>query len=377
MRFLHTADWHLGRLLHKEHLTEDQDHVLQQFVEAAQTYDPDAVIVAGDIYDRAVPPSNAVDVLDRTLSRLVVEAGLPVVLIAGNHDSPDRLDFGSSILEKQGLHVLCKPRTDPIVLTDEHGPVYVAGFPYAQPAEARQVFTSAPPIRSHEAVVSAQMDHLRPQIPADARSIAVAHIFAQNGTVGDSERTLVGGAETVPVELFDGFDYVALGHLHRRQQVGGGHIRYAGSPLKYSFSEHNHPKSFFVVDMDATGACSVEAVPFEPRRDLRRIEGSFQEVLEQGAHDPDADDYVQVTLTNRGPITDAMARLREVYPNCLHVAFPEVDLDADDDLVPPQETDTPADVFDTFYQYATGTALDDADLIDDALERVEARRRNA
>lgn len=379
MRFLHTADWHLGRLLHKQHLTADQAHVLDQFVEAAHTYEPDAVIVAGDIYDRAVPPSDAVEVLDRTLSRLVVDAGLPVIMIAGNHDSPDRLDFGSSILERQGLHVLCNPRTNPIVLEDAHGPVYIAGLPYAQPAEARQVFDTEAPIRSHEAVVSAQLDHLRPQIPTDARSIAVAHIFAQRGTVGESERTLVGGAETVPTTLFDGFDYVTLGHLHKRQQAGGAHIRYAGSPMKYSFSEHNHTKSFFVVDMDAEGTCTVKAVPFEPRRDLRCIEGSFREVLNQGANAPHADDYVQITLTNRGPVTDAMARLREVYPNCLHVTFPKVDLDADDDLVPPKETDTPADIFREFYRYATGSRLDedDAALLQTALDRVESNRRNA
>lgn len=379
MRFLHTADWHLGRLLHKQHLTADQAHVLDQFVEAAHAYEPDAVIVAGDIYDRAVPPSDAVEVLDRTLSRLVVDAGLPVVMIAGNHDSPDRLDFGSSILERQGLHVLCSPRTHPVVLEDAHGPVYIAGLPYAQPAEARQVFDIDAPIRSHEAVVSAQLDHLRPQIPADARSIAVAHIFAQRGTVGESERTLVGGAETVPTELFNGFDYVALGHLHQRQQAGGAHIRYAGSPMKYSFSEHNHTKSFFVVDMDAEGACSVEAVPFEPPRDLRCIEGAFHEVLDQGANDSSPNDYVQITLTNRGPVTDAMTRLREVYPNCLQVRFPEVELDADDDLVPPKETDTPADVFREFYRYATGTQFDadDESLLETALERVESNRRNA
>jgi exonuclease SbcD len=379
MRFLHTADWHLGRLLHKHHLTKDQAHVLDQFVEAAHTYAPDAVIVAGDIYDRAVPPSDAVEVLDRTLSRLVVDAELPVILIAGNHDSPDRLDFGSSILERQGLHVLCNPRTDPIVLEDTDGPIYVAGLPYAQPAQARQVFDTDDPIRSHEAVVSAQLDHVRSQIPAEARSIAVAHIFAQRGTVGDSERTLVGGAETVPTTLFEGFDYVALGHLHQRQEAGAPHIRYAGSPMKYSFSEHNHTKSFYVVDMDADGTCTVEAVPFEPPHDLRCIEGAFHDVINRGATDPNANDYLQITLTNRGPVTDAMTRLREVYPNCLHVAFPHVKLDADDDLMPPADTDTPADVFRTFYRYATGTALaqDDEPLLETALERVESNRRNA
>ena len=379
MRVLHTADWHLGRLLHSQHLTEDQAAVLNQFVDAAQTYEPDAIIVAGDIYDRAVPPSKAVEVLDQVLSRLVVDAGLPVFMIAGNHDSPDRLDFGSTILERQGLHVLCHPRTDPVVLRDAHGPVYIAGLPYAQPAYARQAFDSDTSIRSHEDVVSAQLDHLRPQIPENARSIAVAHIFAHRGTIGDSERTLVGGAEQVPTELFDGFNYVALGHLHQRQRVSEDHIRYAGSPMKYSFSEHRHTKSFYVVDMDAEGACTVEPVRFTPPRDLRCIEGDFHEILDRGTRDPDADDYLKITLTNRGPVTDAMARLREVYPNCLQIEFPRVEIDADDDLVPPSDDDSPTDIFREFYRYATGTHLDDEDhpILDTALERIDANRRNA
>ena len=379
MRFLHTADWHLGRLLHKKHLTEDQSDVLDQFVAAAQTYEPDAIIVAGDIYDRAVPPSDAVDVLDETLSRLVIDADLPVIMIAGNHDSPDRLDFGSSILQRQGLHVLCHPRTDPIVLEDAHGPVYIAGLPYTQPAYAREAFESDAPIQSHEDVVTAQLDHLRPQIPDDARSIAVAHIFAQRGTIGDSERTLVGGAEHVPTELFDGFDYVALGHLHRPQRINSDRIRYAGSPMKYSFSEHAHEKSFYVVDMDAHGTCTIETVPFTPPRDLRCIEGDFHEVLAQGHDDPNADDYLKITLTNRGPVTDAMTRLREVYPNCLQIEFPRVEIDDEDDLVPPSENASPTDVFREFYSYATGRSFDedDASILEEALERVDANRRNA
>jgi exonuclease SbcD len=321
MRFLHTADWHLGKLLHGEHLTGDQRDLLRKLCGIVEEKSPDVVLMAGDVYDRSVPPSEAVELLDDALCELVIELDVPVVAIAGNHDSPDRLDFGSRILRGQGLHVFSKPTAEPGVVTmeDEHGPVHITGLPYAEPPRARHVFGD-PEIKTHDDVVAAQAEAARDALPEEERSIALAHIFAQGGKQADSERTLaVGGAETVRASRFEGFDYVALGHLHRRQSVEEGRIEYSGSLMKYSFDETGHAKSVSLVEMDGDGHCTVERIPLAPERDLRRVEGTLSEI--QSGPDPDENerDYIWATLQNEGPVVDAMSRIRETYPNALHV----------------------------------------------------------
>lgn len=383
MRFLHTADWHLGKLLHGEHLTTEQRGLLRQLCKIVEARNPDVVLMAGDVYDRSVPPADAVELLDEALSELVIELDTPVVMIAGNHDGPDRLDFGSRILREQGLHLFSKPRLEPGVVTveDEHGPVHIAGLPYTEPPQARHVFDD-PDLKTHDEVVATQAEAARDAIPDDGRSIAVAHVFAQGGELADSERSLaVGGAETVHTSRFDGFDYVALGHLHRRQQVGEDDVRYSGSLMKYSFDEVHHEKSVNLVEMDEEGNCAIERLPLTPERDLRRVEGTLSEIQEGPSPDENERDYVWVTLQDEGPVVDAMSRIREVYPNALHVEHPtRVDVSSLGGLAGDLQTQSEEEVFEEFAGHVTdeeGLSEGHREVLEEAFERLREEERAA
>ena len=319
MRFIHTADWHLGRLFHGLHLTGDQEHVLEQLVALVRDTRPDALVVAGDVYDRAVPPPDAVNLLDHVLSEVVLGVGVPVVMIAGNHDSAERLGFASRILTDRGVHLFGTP-THPcgrVVLRDEHGPVHFYALPYADPAVMRATLGEAD-VSTHQDAMDACLRRVRETHPAGERAVLVGHAFVAGGEESESERTLsIGGADRVDAASLAGFDYVALGHLHRPQALAGGRVRYSGSLLKYSFSEAPHVKGVHVVEIGADGNCKVEDVPLTPRHDVRRLRGRFEDLL--GPAQGNADDYLMVELEDEGPVLDAAPRLREVYPNLLHV----------------------------------------------------------
>jgi len=319
LRFLHTADWHLGRLFHARSLIEDQAHVLDQFVALVRDVRPDAVLIAGDVYDRAVPPPEAVALLDDVLARIVVEAGVPVVMIAGNHDSAQRLDFGARMLAARGLHVAGRtgPEAACVSLRDAHGEVRIYALPYAEPAVVRDALGVE--LSSHEAALGAQLDAIRASHPAGVRAVAVGHAFVVGGAVSESERPLsVGGSGAVGAGLFHGFDFVALGHLHRPQTIGE-RIHYAGSLLKYSLSEADHHKTVSLVELDGKGAVRIEPIALKPRRDLRILTGELAALVEAGLADARRDDYVYAVLTDTGALLDPMARLREAYPNALAI----------------------------------------------------------
>lgn len=321
MRFLHTADWHLGRLFHGTHLTDDQAYVLAQFVELARRTRPDAIVIAGDLYDRAVPPPEAVALLDGVLTQLVSELKIPVIAIAGNHDSGERLQFANGLLSGSGLHLIGCLRGCPagVVLHDAHGPVHFYGVPYAEPFQVRAALKDDA-IRDHQSAMAALTGAIRAGHPAGERSVLIGHAFVTGAAESESERPLsVGGAGTVGCDVFAGFDYTALGHLHAPQHFSGGRVRYSGSLLKYSFDEAKQQKGVLIVDMDATGACTVERVELSPRRDVRVVEGLFEELMHGPAEGLSAEDYLMVQLTDTGLILDAAARLRQVYPNLLHL----------------------------------------------------------
>jgi exonuclease SbcD len=362
MRFLHTADWHLGRIFHQVHLTEDQAYVLEQVVDAAKEYRPDAVLVAGDVYDRAVPPPEAVELLDDVLSRLVLDVGVPVVLIAGNHDSPSRLAFGSRLLAGRGLHVIgdLAPVPRPLVLFDDAGPAHVVALPYAEPSRVRdRLGEAAAEAHDHDAAMRILTGRIRESLPRDVRAVLVAHAFVAGGTASESERPLsVGGAEEVDPSAFEGFHYVALGHLHRPQTMNTDRIRYSGSLLKYSFSETDHAKSITLVELDGAGACRTERVALTPRRDVRRIEGLLDDLLRGPGPGENPEDYLLVTLLDKGPRLDPMGRLREVYPNALHI---ERSFGMPEAAGPGAHVDhrgmSDTDLFATFFHEVTGEAL--------------------
>ncbi len=322
MKILHTADWHLGRIFHNIHLTDDQAHVLGQLVDLARDIRPDLIVVAGDVYDRAVPPQEAVALLDDVLSRLV-ETAQAVLVIAGNHDSPQRLGFGSRLLAHGGLHVRGEflPDAEPLMLEDTHGAVAVHAVPFLDPIRIRHLLPGEN-ITDQASAMQAACALARHRQPEGARSVLVAHATVLGSETSESERPLsIGGSEAIAPESFAGFDYVALGHLHRPQHAGGKTIRYAGSLLKYSFSETEHEKSVTFVEMDAEGQCRIEPFRLDPRHDVRTVSGRFSDLLKQAERTPSSD-YLQVMLEDDGPVFDAMPRLREYWPNVLEIRRP-------------------------------------------------------
>lgn len=322
MRLIHTADWHLGRTFYECRLIEDQAHILDQFITLVREAAPDAVVIAGDIYDRAVPPADAVILLDEVLDRLVRALEVPVIAIAGNHDGPERLQFGSRILAGGRLHLagLFRGLPEPVRLADADGAVDLYALPYAEPPVVRAGLGGGV-LTDHDAAMAAVLEPLVAGMSArrPSRAVLVAHGFVAGGTESESERVLaVGGSGAIGIDRFDGFDYVALGHLHRPQSAGRPAVRYAGSLLKYSFDEASHAKSVSLVEMDRTGRVQVETIALSPRRDVRVLEGRLLDLLARPVADG-RDDYLLVRLTDPGPVLDAMPRLRSLYPNALSI----------------------------------------------------------
>ncbi len=324
MRFLHTSDWHLGRLFHGIHLTKDQAYVLTQFIDLVRESKPDAIIIAGDIYDRAVPPIEAVELLNELVSQILLDYKVPIIMIAGNHDSAERLGFGSRLLAGQGLYVVggLTKEIQPIPLYDKHGPVYFAPFTYGEPALVRERL-SCPEIASHEQAMQAMVQDVIKRIPSKARSVAIAHAFIAGSMESESERPLsIGGSSMVNAAVFQDFSYTALGHLHNSQQAGNPTIRYSGSLLKYSFAEASQQKGIHLIEMDKEGGIIVERVSLTPRRDVRCIKGYFNEILQYPLDENNRQDYISVTVLDETPILDAMGKLREIYPNVLQIESP-------------------------------------------------------
>lgn len=325
MRFIHTADWHLGRILFGVHLTDDQAVLLDGLITVLKDSRARALLISGDIYDRAVPPPEAVRLLDDFLSR-VMDLSIPVVMIAGNHDSPDRLGFGSRILERQGLFVRGPVTRAGLVtcLEDDDGPVHIGALPYGEPPLVREQFQDEG-LTDHHSAMAARIAAFKNELPPQSRSVLLAHAFVAGSQESESERPLaVGGCAAVAPDLFEGIDYVALGHLHRCQTAGSDRIRYSGSLMPYSFSECRHSKSVNLVTLDGNGNITVESIELSPRRGMRIVEGFMDEILKTPPGDLSPDDYIQVTLLDEGPVLDALGRLRQVYPNLLHIERPHL-----------------------------------------------------
>ncbi|SFH77734.1 Exodeoxyribonuclease I subunit D [Tindallia magadiensis] len=323
MRFIHTSDWHLGKVLREQSLLEDQKDMLGKLIGMIEKEKPDALVVAGDLYDQSVPSAEAIKLLDQTLHQIVVTLKTPVLAIVGNHDSAERVRFGNRLMKQVGYHVTgsLEEAFEPVVLQDQHGPVHLFLVPYLTPGHIRDYFEMEKNPSYAEAYQKI-MEVIQQKKDPAVRSVLVTHAFVTPGGVkmegtSESERPLpsVGGAEQVPAEIFDGFHYVALGHLHREMKVGKETLRYSGSPLKYSISEEGHQKGVTLVEMDKAGQVSVSKMPIEPRRDLRTVEGGFQELLR---HEK-SEDYVFLQLQDLEPVPDAMERIRTVYPNALHL----------------------------------------------------------
>lgn len=325
MRLLHTSDWHLGRSFHRVSLLDAQRAFLDHLVATVEERAVDAVLVAGDVYDRAVPSLAAVEMFDHALHRLA-ERDVPTVMIAGNHDSARRLGVGSKLMGQAGIHLRTDPKEcgTPVLLPDRdgHGQIAVYGIPYLEPSLVRQ--TLGVERGSHTAVLSAAMDRVRADLagrPPATRSVVLAHAFVTGGEVSDSERDItVGGVASVPASVFDGVDYAALGHLHNCQTLTE-RVRYSGTPIAYSFSEANHPKSMWLVDLGPGGEVTAERLHCPVPRPLARLRGTLAELLEDPALDRHTDAWVEATLTDAARPHDPMARLEKRFPHTVSLVF--------------------------------------------------------
>ncbi|MFE1233810.1 exonuclease SbcCD subunit D [Streptomyces sp. NPDC058745] len=324
MRILHTSDWHLGRSFHRVGLLDAQAAFLDHLVTTVREREVDVVLVAGDVYDRAVPPLPAVELFDTALHRLA-ETGVPTVMISGNHDSARRLGVGAGLIERAGIHLRTDPAGvgTPVVLADAHGDVALYGLPYLEPALVREQFGAAK--AGHEAVLGAAMDRVRADLaerPATTRSVVLAHAFVAGGEPSDSERDItVGGVSAVPAGIFEGVDYVALGHLHGSQRVTP-RVRYSGSPLAYSFSEADHRKTMWLIEIGADGGIEAEErVDCPVPRALARIRGRLDDLLADPALARHEQSWIEATLTDPVRPAEPMARLAERFPHTLSLVF--------------------------------------------------------
>ena len=353
MRFLHTADWHLGRIFYGQYLTDDQAHVLEhQFFTILKEEKIDGILLAGDVFDRAVPPIEAIELWDSIITRLAMDYKVPLFVVSGNHDGAERLEVGRSMLSRSGIHIWGSPHhaLQPFEFESSDGKVAICPMPFSEPrrigdalglsaSESKPVDSEAEDslfsyvesdeqesestcnLHNYDQMYQAWSDCLYQQVPKGMPSLAISHAFVMGGEVGGSERTLsVGGSEQVSPHVFKNFHYTALGHLHGPQRMGADHIRYSGSPLKYSFDEQGQKKSFTIIDMDTKGKVDISTIPVEAKRDVVILEGYFEDLLNnkvlQTKH---KDDYVQARLLDTMPIMDGMAKLRQVYHRCMTI----------------------------------------------------------
>ncbi|MFD3730216.1 exonuclease SbcCD subunit D [Streptomyces sp. NPDC058632] len=323
MKLLHTSDWHLGRPFHRVGMLGAQAEFIGHLVATVREHAVDAVVVSGDVYDRAVPPLAAVELFDDALHRLA-GLGVPTVMISGNHDSARRLGVGAGLIGRAGIHLRTAPSASgtPVMLSDTHGDVAFYGLPYLEPALVKEEFGLEK--AGHETVLAAAMDRVRADLaarPPGTRSVVLAHAFVTGGAPSDSERDItVGGVAAVPAGVFDGVDYVALGHLHGCQTLTE-RVRYSGSPLPYSFSEADHRKSMWLVDLAADGGVTAERIDCPVPRALVRIRGTLEELLADPGLAAHREAWVEATLTDPVRPADPMARLGERFPHTLSLVF--------------------------------------------------------
>lgn len=320
MKLIHLSDLHIGKRVNGFSMIEDQKYILNQIASVIEEENPDGVILAGDIYDKPIPPTEAVQVLDGFLTELS-RKNRAVFMISGNHDSPERLSFGSGLLCQQGVYV--SPVYDgscrKICLEDEYGRVSIHLLPYVKPSVVRHALEEES-VDTYQAAVAAAIDRM--EIDCRERNVLVAHQFVTGAARCESEEILVGGVDCIDVSDFNDFDYVALGHIHSPQRVGRETVRYCGTPLKYSFSEADQTKSVTVAELFEKGRVEIKTIPLIPLRDMRTIRGTYMEVTAlENYRGTNTDDYVQITLTDEEDIPDGMQKLRVIYPHLMRLLY--------------------------------------------------------
>lgn len=355
MRLLHLADLHLGKRVNGFSMLDDQKYILSQILTIIDTYTPQAVVIAGDVYDRTIPPEEAVSLFDHFLVQLS-KRKLDVFLISGNHDSAERVAFGNQLMEASGIHVspVYQGEVQPIVLTDAAGEVAFYLIPFLKPVHVRPFFPDAT-IEDYTDAMRTVVDSLK--LDTNRRNVAVVHQFVTGAALSGSEELAIGGLDAVDASVFSPFDYVALGHLHGAQRAGGDGIRYAGSPLKYSISERNQNKSVTLVDLADKGTVNVQLIPLQPKRDVCQFCGTFEDLMARQAI---CEDYCEIILTDEQDVPNAMNRLRALYPNLMHMAYDNTRTRSQTSVLGARAPlAQPIDLFEELYEAQNGQSMND------------------
>ena len=373
MKIIHLSDLHLGKRVHEFSMLDDQRYILKQILEHVAEEHPDAVILAGDIYDKPVPPAEAVQLFDQFLCGLA-EQGVEVMIISGNHDSAERIAFGGKLMEHSGVHV--SPVYDgdvkPVELEDEYGIAQFFLLPFIKPIHVRRCYAEEE-IESYTDAMRTAISHMERN--ADARQVLVTHQFVTGAERSDSEEISVGGTDNVDVTVFDGFDYVALGHIHRPQRIMRDTVRYCGTPLKYSFSEAGHEKSLTVVELAEKGNVSIRHIPLTPKHDMREIRGTYMELTDRAYYrDMDREDYLHITLTDEEDIPDAVRKLQVIYPNLMKLDYDNARTRGNQVLqeIEAIEKKSPMELFAEFYETQNNQPMDEGQfrLMQEIMEQV-------
>ncbi len=372
MKILHTADWHIGKIIYGEYMLDDQRYILTQLLNYLKEEPVDALVISGDLYDRAVPPAEAINLLNETLSKIVLEFRIPTIIISGNHDSAERLEFLNRIHSGMDLHIegVLKDEVKKVTYTDEYGLVNFFLLPYVDSFKARDLFGMN--FKNKTEIISKFIEKMN--IDENERNILVAHEYVLGGEESESERILsIGGSEYIEPSIFEVFDYVALGHLHRPQNILSQKICYPGSLLKYSFSESYHEKGMNLVDFKEKGNINVQKLRFKVKRDMRVIKGFFKEVMEK----EQTDDYLHVILEDENVVVDGMNKLRSRFPNVLSLEYPNSKTNTNvKSLGRDLGKISPVELFEIFFKEVKGRELnlDEKEIVKSVFEVVISER---
>ena len=358
MKFFHLSDLHLGKRVNEFSMLEDQWDILQKIVVFAKEHKPDAVLIAGDVYDKSMPIVEAVQLLDRFLVWLN-ELGITVFIVSGNHDNAERVAFGAELLKNSSVHIVqsYNGKIAPVTLSDGYGDINIWMLPYLKPALVRRHFPDKDVVTYSDAISAALSNA---NLDISARNVLIAHQFVTGAITSESEEISVGGSENVDGSIFDGFDYVALGHIHRPQQICRDTLRYSGTPLKYSFSEANHTKSVTVVDMDGKGEIKITELPLAPLRDMREVRGTYNEIMNRNSYrGTNTEDYIHIVLTDEQDEPDAISKLRNVYPNLMRLEYDNRRTQAASsfETVASTEKKTPSQLFGELFEMQNGQPM--------------------
>lgn len=361
MKFIHLSDLHLGKRVNEFSMLEDQDYILTKIVNIIDAEKPEGVIIAGDVYDKSVPSAEAVELFDDFLVRLA-KRDLKVFVISGNHDSAERIAFGGRLMDKSGIYMspVFGGKVEPIILKDDFGDMNIYMLPFIKPTNVRRFFPEEE-INSYTDAVKIVIDNMG--IDVSKRNILVTHQFVTGAVRSESEDISVGGTDNVDASVFEGFDYVALGHIHRSQKCVSDYIRYSGTPLKYSFSEANDTKTITIVEMNAKGDVALNFIPLVPKRDMVEIRGTYEELTLKSFYENTTyqDDYIHITLTDEEDIPDVLTKLRVIYKNIMKLDYDNKRTRTMNEIDGAQNVKekTPFEHFAEFYELQNGQPLSD------------------